>query len=192
MAGGPAATVPGVVAVAAVLVLAGLGMFVLGITTGVAAWSWGCLAACVVAGVLVLLARRRTPPDPAPAPRAAGRPAPRPAAPTAPAPEPPAATTADDGPGPAARPRPGKAPDPPEEDVEVTDLLLVVDLADEVHVADGHPRYHLADCRATAGRETVPLPVRRARADGFTPCAACAPDAALAGVERARRASRRG
>jgi hypothetical protein len=180
-----------VVAVAAVLVLAGLGMFVLGITTGVAAWSWGCLAACVVAGVLVLLARRRTP-DPAPATPAADRPAPRPTAGAPTASEPPAPAIADDGPGPAARVRPGEAPDPPEEDVEVTDLLLVVDLTDEVHVADGHPRYHLADCRATAGRETVALPVRRARADGFTPCAACSPDAALAGVERARRASRRG
>jgi hypothetical protein len=32
--------------------------------------------------------------------------------------------------------------------------------------------------------------VREARSDGFTPCAVCAPDAALATAERARRARR--
>ena len=83
------------------------------------------------------------------------------------------------------------AGDPAEEDVEVTDLLLVVDLADEVLVVDEHPRYHLDGCPWPAGRETVPLPVTEARADGFTPCAVCGPDAHLAGVERARRAARR-
>jgi hypothetical protein len=81
--------------------------------------------------------------------------------------------------------------DPAEEDVEVTDLLLVVDLADEVLVVDEHPRYHLADCPWPAGRPTVPLPVGEARTDGFTPCAVCRPDSHLAGVERARRAARR-
>ena len=37
-------------------------------------------------------------------------------------------------------------PDPPVEEVEVTDLLLVVDLKDEVYVVDEQPRYHLAGC----------------------------------------------
>jgi hypothetical protein len=93
----------------------------------------------------------------------------------------------------AAAPVPAHDPvgDPAEEDVEVTDLLLVVDLADEVLVVDEHPRYHLADCRWLAGRATVPLPVTEARTDGFTPCAVCGPDRHLAAVERARRAARR-
>jgi hypothetical protein len=81
--------------------------------------------------------------------------------------------------------------DPAEEDVEVTDLLVVVDLADEVLVVDEHPRYHLADCAWLAGRSTFPMPVREARTDGFTPCGRCGPDGHLAAVERARRASRR-
>jgi hypothetical protein len=217
-----------VVAAAALLVLAGLVMFVLGITTAVAAWSWACLAACGAAGVLLVVARRRTPPDPAPAggTRSGGataaapadRPGPPsggrtpPAAPATPAAREAApgthdAPVADDGLRAEARPsalRPGAAAtatggspqpvagEPGEEDGEVTDLLLVVDLADEVLVVDEHPRYHLAGCSWLAGRETIPLPLREARGDGFTPCAACTPDAHVATVERARRAARRG
>ena len=69
------------------------------------------------------------------------------------------------------RPGAGEAPEPPVEEVEVTDLLLVMDLRDEVLVVDEHPRYHLAGCPYLAGRETFPLPIDEARADGFTPCA---------------------
>jgi hypothetical protein len=94
--------------------------------------------------------------------------------------------------------RPASAPpsaggadeDPPAEEVEVTDLLLVVDLHDEVHVVDEHPRYHLAECPWLAGRTTIPLPLDEARTDGFTPCAVCAPDHGLAERERSRRAPR--
>jgi hypothetical protein len=75
------------------------------------------------------------------------------------------------------------------EEVEVTDLLLVVDLTDEVLVVDEHPRYHLEGCRFLAGRETFPLPLDEARTDGFTPCALCAPDRHLADRERARKAA---
>jgi hypothetical protein len=77
--------------------------------------------------------------------------------------------------------------DPPVEEVEVTDLLLVVDLRDEVLVVDEHPRYHVAGCPWLTGRTTIPLPLDEARTDGFTPCARCAPDRTLAGLERARR-----
>jgi hypothetical protein len=80
--------------------------------------------------------------------------------------------------------------DPPVEDVEVTDLLLVLDLRDEVLVVDEHPRYHLPGCRWLGGRETIPLPLDEARTDGFTPCAICSPDRALAERERSRRAGR--
>ena len=77
--------------------------------------------------------------------------------------------------------------EPGVEEVEVTDLLLVVDLTDEVLVVDEHPRYHLDGCRFLAGRETFAMPLDEARTDGFTPCALCAPDRHLADRERARK-----
>jgi hypothetical protein len=72
--------------------------------------------------------------------------------------------------------------------VEVTDLLVVLDLTDEVLVIDEHPRYHLAGCPHLAGQETFPMPMVEARTDGFTPCGTCTPDRHLAQRERARRA----
>jgi hypothetical protein len=90
---------------------------------------------------------------------------------------------------PAGDPPPGVGEDgePPVEEVEVTDLLVVLDLTDEVLVIDEHPRYHLAGCPHLTGRETFALPMVEARTDGFTPCGTCAPDRNLARVERARR-----
>ena len=73
----------------------------------------------------------------------------------------------------AGRPSTGE---PPVEEVEVTDLLMVVDLTDEVLVVDEHPRYHLAGCPTWPAPATIPLPLDEARTDGFTPCAVCAPD----------------
>jgi hypothetical protein len=110
---------------------------------------------------------------------------PEPPAPPVPASRP---TTAASGNG---TPAAADGGDPPEEDVEVTDLLMVVDLTDEVLVVDEHPRYHLAGCPWLAGRETIPLPVAEARTDGFTPCGRCGPDRSLSDAERARRAARR-
>ncbi|WP_100498628.1 hypothetical protein [Geodermatophilus chilensis] len=82
--------------------------------------------------------------------------------------------------------------EPGEEDVEVTDLLLVVDLADEVLVVDEHPRYHLAGCPFLEGREGIGLPMVEARTDGFTPCGTCRPVRHLADTERSRRQAARG
>jgi hypothetical protein len=79
--------------------------------------------------------------------------------------------------------------EPPLEEVEVTDLLLVVDLHDEVLVIDEHPRYHLSGCAHLTGRTAVPLPIDEARADGFTPCGSCRPDRHLADQVRARRSA---
>ncbi|MGY1731295.1 hypothetical protein ACI798_07225 [Geodermatophilus sp. SYSU D01045] len=227
---------------AALLVLAGLGLFVAGVLTAVTAWYWACVGACALAAVLLVVARLRAPVSsgtPATGRGAADRadtpgrtqpartgssteePARRDPAPgepvreepvrEEPGPVEPARAGRHEAPDPAGE-RPAEAPaqtpaqparaaaagvplgggDPPEEDVEVTDLLIVVDLTDEVLVVDEHPRYHLADCSWLAGRETIPLPVDEARTDGFTPCAVCGPDAHLATVERARRAARRG
>jgi hypothetical protein len=89
-----------------------------------------------------------------------------------------------------AAPHGADVSDPPVEDVEWTDLLLVVDLKDEVLVVDEHPRYHLPGCVHLDGRTTIPLPVDEARSDGFTPCAGCEPDRNLAERARARKAAR--
>ncbi|TYP81218.1 hypothetical protein BD833_12524 [Blastococcus xanthinilyticus] len=77
--------------------------------------------------------------------------------------------------------------EPPLEEVEVTDLLVVLDLTDEVLVVDEHPRYHLGGCPHLEGHGTIPLPLDEARADGFTPCGTCRPDRTLAARARARR-----
>src|SRR3712207_9508078 len=81
--------------------------------------------------------------------------------------------------------------EPGEEEVEVTDLLLVVDLDDEVLVVDEHPRYHLPGCPSLEGREGIGLPMVEARTDGFTPCATCRPVRHLADTERSRRSEER-
>jgi hypothetical protein len=158
------------------------------------------VAACVVAAGLLVVARRRifaassepTSADQAGSPAAAGGTAS--GGPAAGAGDRPAGAAeraaggADAPAGPAAVP--ADLPDPPVEDVEVTDLLMVVDLKDEVLVIDEHPRYHLAGCAHLTGRATIPLPVDEARADGFTPCAVCEPDRNLAERARARKHAR--
>jgi hypothetical protein len=89
---------------------------------------------------------------------------------------------------PALDPALGPDGEPPVEEVEVTDLLLVLDLTDEVLVVDEHPRYHVAGCPHLDGVETIPMPMVEARTDGFSPCGTCAPDHQLAERERTRRA----
>ncbi|MEH1099298.1 hypothetical protein [Micromonospora sp. CPCC 205561] len=69
--------------------------------------------------------------------------------------------------------------EPPVLAVAPADAARVARLDAEVWVVDGRPRYHLADCAHLVGREHEPLPVAEAVDLGFTPCARCAPDAAL-------------
>jgi hypothetical protein len=210
-----------VVVAAGLLVLIGLGSFGGGLLTGRTAFYWGCVAVCALAAALLVVVRsgtarpaaeharrapesprrRREPEPPATPPRGQ-------AAPRAPAGWPPEEVPAaepppepDDEPSTGAHaavarsavsPDVGADGEPAEEDVEVTDLLLVVDLRDDVLVVDEHPRYHRAGCPHVAGRTAVPLPMVEARADGFTPCAACRPVRHAAGTERARRGAARG
>jgi hypothetical protein len=276
-----------VILAAGLLVLLGLGLFVGGIVTGLVSLYWGCVAACGLAAVLLVVARlrmareagdfdRRTaesasgagtttsnpatgtqlPEAPRTAPQPVVDPEPAEAATAAPAgaaavrapeagPEPagatalrmpegepePAGATAlrmpesEPEPEPSVQEPPATVPpttaeanghadehiaarrgahepresptdattgEPGEEDVEVTDLLLVVDLGDEVLVVDEHPRYHLAGCPFLDGRDVVGLPMVEARADGFTPCATCRPVRHLADTERSRRQAARG
>ncbi len=243
------------IVVAGLLVLAGLGLFVAGVLTGVTALYWACVGACAVAAVLLIASRRQTAAQPPAAPDAreadepparAGRRrapetaespvttrfvdtddddrTPEPAAVTPEAPEPaeepdtaaeapsgihatahrtaaPGATAVGASAAGTSGPKtgahaavrattPSELEEPGIEEVEVTDLLLVVDLTDEVLVVDEHPRYHLEGCRFLAGRETIPIPLDEARTDGFTPCALCTPDRHLADRERARKAAR--
>ena len=259
---------------AGLLVLLGLGLFVGGLVTGLVALYWGCVAACGLAAVLLVVARlrmareagdfdrraaesasragtttsgpatdRRLPEAPRTAPQPVVDPEPAEAATAAPAgatalrmpeagPEPAGATALrmpEAGPEPEREPsvqeppatvppttaeanghadehiparrgahEPRESPmdattgEPGEEDVEVTDLLLVVDLGDEVLVVDEHPRYHLAGCPFLDGHDVVGLPMVEARADGFTPCATCRPVRHLADTERSRRQAARG
>jgi hypothetical protein len=170
------------------MVLVGVGLFVAAVLTGIDALYWACVAVCVAAAALLFVARRRL---------SAAAPGTPPAAATGGAP--PAAsgsTAAEEAAVPAASAaepapvEPADLPDPDVEDVEVTDLLLVVDLKDEVFVLDEHPRYHLAGCLHLRGRTPIPLPHDEARADGFTPCAVCEPDHTLADQVRARKATK--
>jgi len=203
-----------VILAAGLLVLLGLGFFLAGVLTGTTVFYWVCVAVCVLAAVLLFAARRRisqaeaTPAGTAPvagaSPTTASAPDERPAAadptpaevPAAeavasdaePAPRPPAHAHPGPGAGSSA-PSPADLKDAPIEDVEVTDLLLVVDLKDEVLVVDEHPRYHLPGCRFLVGRTAIPLPMDEARVDGFSPCALCTPDRHLADRERARKHS---
>jgi hypothetical protein len=197
---------------AGLLVLVGVGLFVAGLATGVNALFWACVGVCVLAAFLVFLARRQllrtaaAPAGPAgtetPAAKTRAAKVPATKAPAAKAPASTARTPNADTPEEAdttkeevAKEEPVEAPsaeegEPPVEEVEVTDLLLVVDLTDEVLVIDEHPRYHLAGCRWLTGRETIPLPLDEARTDGFTPCGTCEPDRRLAAQARARKAAK--
>lgn len=197
---------------AALLVLVALGLFAGGIVTGATALYWSCVAVSAVAAVLLVLARRQTDRLQARSGEpAAAAPPPTVARPAEPDDRETPVTDQDDlVPGSAARMPSGTSsvtdgtaaqppagptvdgPDdePPVEEVEVTDLLVVMDLHDEVVVVDEHPRYHLAGCAWLRGRGTIPLPVDEARTDGFTPCGLCAPDRHLAAAERERRAGR--
>jgi hypothetical protein len=207
--------VPSVILAAGLLVLLGLGLFVGGVLTGTTALYWGCVAACVVAAALLVVARRRIFAEApggeattaAGGAKAGGAKAGGSKAGGAKAGGDETGGTRSEVPGGPADAKAGEAgpasggtvaaagpeavpddrPDPPVEDVEVTDLLLVVDLKDEVLVVDEHPRYHLAGCRFLTGQETIPLPLDEARTDGFTPCGICSPDRTLAERERARK-----
>lgn len=50
-----------------------------------------------------------------------------------------------------------------------------------VLVIPGRKRYHVSGCRQLTGRDHEELTYEEAREEGFTPCTACLPDAALGG-----------
>jgi hypothetical protein len=195
-----------VILAAGLLVLVGLGLFVAGLATGTTLLYWATVAVCALAAVLLVLSRRGMSAAPAeereaaprkttatrdlPAAKADEEQGEQPAAEEGDAPAPEVAAAVEVEPSRAPVATPHEEGEPPVEEVEVTDLLLVVDLQDDVFVLDEHPRYHLAECPRLVGHEAIPLPLDEARTDGFTPCGICSPDRTMAERERARRAGR--
>jgi hypothetical protein len=175
------------------LVIAAFALLVGALTTANTLWAWVSVAISVVAaGILVfdwIRGRRRV--ATTSSPRVVER-APVEAPPERfvepPAPEEITAIESFADPEPEPEPVRHEAIDSAEPDEEATDaadLLIVADLSAEVRVVDEHPRYHLAQCTWLAGKPTIPIPVSEARQLGFTPCARCGPDAALARKHRA-------
>ncbi|HUQ55333.1 hypothetical protein [Lentzea sp.] len=155
------------------LVLAALGLLVPALTTSNTIWAWSSVGASVLAAlVLAWDWWRRRPGDPAADTRNAERQA---------AVDDQRVVVSDEADMPSAD------EEPPEEDTDAADLLVVADLVDEVRVLDERPRYHLSSCSWLAGRPTLGLPVQEARQLQFTPCALCTPDAVL--VRQSRSAS---
>jgi hypothetical protein len=195
-----------VILAAGLLVLVGLGRYVAGLATGTTLLYCATLAVCALAAVLLVLSRRGMSAAPAeereaaprkttatrdlPAAKADEEQGEQPAAEEGDAPAPEVAAAVEVEPSRAPVATPHEEGEPPVEEVEVTDLLLVVDLQDDVFVLDEHPRYHLAECPRLVGHEAIPLPLDEARTDGFTPCGICSPDRTMAERERARRAGR--
>lgn len=79
-------------------------------------------------------------------------------------------------PGPTRGPSPAPASGPPR---PVTEKGISPDAI--VLVIPGRKRYHVQGCRQLIGRDQEELTYEEAREEGFTPCTACLPDAALGG-----------
>jgi len=76
------------------------------------------------------------------------------------------------------------ADEPPAQPVQPTDLRRLAGLETAVHVMDGRPRYHLADCRHLRDRPAETLTVAEAVGLGFSPCGWCRPVTALLAEQR--------
>ncbi|MBA8823428.1 hypothetical protein FHX42_000757 [Saccharopolyspora lacisalsi] len=145
------------------LIVAAGGVLGAAVVAGQPQWAWGSVVLSVLAGVLLLAGRFRDR-----GARSRGGPPPHPA-------------------GSVERAEPAEGdPDaePAEEDTDAIDPPAVSDLEATVVVIDERPRYHLQRCSWLGERETLPLPVWRARELDFTPCARCAPDATLLAAAR--------
>jgi hypothetical protein len=159
------------------LVLAALGLLVPALTTSNTIWAWSSVGASVLAALVLLWDWwRRRPGVPAAVAQSVDQLAVADDQRVVVAPE--ISSGAD---------TPPADEEPPEEDTDAADLLVVADLVDEVRVLDERPRYHLSSCSWLAGRPTLGLPVQEARQLQFTPCAVCRPDATLVSRHRTPR-----
>jgi hypothetical protein len=183
------------------LVAAAFGLLVTALTSGAMLFAWLSVAASAAAAVVLVVdwARRRSrrltaPDDAGPI---SGPLVPEAAESTSVAEPTPESTPGSTSAEPSAEPETstsvraaGDVPDvpaeqePPEEDTDAADVLLVSESRLQVVVLDERPRYHLSTCGWLGGRTVLPLAVREARELGFTPCAVCAPDRVLAAQTR--------
>ncbi len=195
-------------------VVVGLVFLVVSFVTENTAWAWGCIGACGLAAVVLVvdtMRRRRAPQAnvaeaPVDAADASTDVAGEAVAPAPPPPEeadsaaattqqftrPESAPVASFSPEPDAESTqviiggPSDDREPDEEDVDAADALAVGGLSDEVVVVDEHPRFHLSSCPWLGDKPTLPLPVEEAVELGFTGCARCRPSTVLAAHSRAR------
>jgi len=194
-------------------VVVGLVFLVVSFVTENTAWAWGCIGACGLAAVVLVvdtMRRRRAPQAnvaeaPVDAADASTEVAGEAVAPAQPPEEADAAaattqqfTRPESAPVASFSPEPdvestqviveGPSDDrePDEEDVDAADALAVGGLFDEVVVVDEHPRFHLSSCPWLGDKPTLPLPVEEAVELGFTGCARCRPSTVLAAHSRAR------
>ena len=80
----------------------------------------------------------------------------------------------------SVRPRETEAPAAPVAEAPTTALPAAAAAGGQVSVVPGRPRYHVGSCRFLAGRPDVEqIDVDDARAEGYTACGVCKPDAAL-------------
>ncbi|WP_143590193.1 hypothetical protein [Thermoactinospora rubra] len=166
----------GLVLAAIVLLIAG---FVLNLPH-VIMWS---IVTCVLSALFLVIGAFLRRHELFPSGRDAGEPAKEAVPPSAPAPVPPVRTQASPmGAPPVIAPRalqqtatvPAPAPPrrPPAGGIAPDAIVLVI---------PGRKRYHVAGCRQLIGRDHEELTYEEAREEGFTPCTACLPDAALGG-----------
>jgi hypothetical protein len=174
-------------------VAAAFGLLVVALTSGDMLFAWLSVAASAAAAIVLIVdwsrrrAQRRALPDDA-------GPIAGPLVPEASDPDTEPDTEPEPGTGTGTESEPAESEpaepalvddaEPAEEDTDAADVLIVSESRLEVRVVDERPRYHLSTCAWLADRGTLPLPVGEARELGFTPCAVCAPDRALAAQTR--------
>ncbi|WP_017974163.1 hypothetical protein [Actinopolyspora halophila] len=185
------------------LLLVAAGVLVFAVSAGVAQWAWLSVLLCVIAGIVLLLARRRdraraavssprrstgTPERTSSAEEAEGASG----AESIESTEEPGTESGVSGTDRSAGSQerlvaePDFDTEPPEQETDAADALLVADSTIDVFVIDERPRYHRGDCSWAGDRATLPLPAREARELGFTPCAVCCPDRSIAEEEHTK------
>ncbi|WP_245693985.1 hypothetical protein [Actinopolyspora mzabensis] len=172
------------------LLLAAAGVLVFAVAAGSAQWAWLSVLLCAVAAVLLFWSRARDRKRGPAVPRhsahaVADDTASGPVVESEPEPDESGTTLGGDTTGPPAEAvEPDPDTEPSEQRTDAADVLLVCESGAEVFVIDERPRYHLDDCSWVGQRATLPLPAGEARELGFTPCAVCCPDTAVARLER--------
>lgn len=182
------------------LLLVAAGVLVFAVSAGASQWAWLSVLLCVIAGLVLLLARRRdraratvsSPRRSTGAPERTSSVAESEGASGAESTAEPGTESGESGADRSVGSQDRIAvesdfdTEPPEQETDAADALLVAGSAIDVFVIDERPRYHRGDCSWLGERVTLPLPVREARDLGFTPCAVCCPDRSIAEEEHTK------